>query len=184
MNKQIELEYKMILTPRQFSYIKNKYPFTYPVKQTNYYFDNPSKELSEKRYALRIREIDNSYILTLKIPQKIGVLELEQEIPAMQIQKELLSQPLQDALSFLQISELSCFGSLTTYRSTLDLPDAVVCLDENFYHNHHDYEIEYEVKNDHDSYPAFLSFLRDCKIRRHVPAKGKARRVKQAVHFL
>lgn len=183
MNKQIEIEYKMILKPRQFAYIKNKFPFTYPIKQTNHYFDTPAKELSSKRYALRIREIEQSYILTLKIPQKIGVLELEQEVSSIQIQQEVLSQPLLDALSFIQIEELSCFGFLTTYRSTLELPEATICLDENFYHEHHDYEIEYEVKKDHESYPAFIAFLHDCNIKRHIPAKGKARRVKQAVHF-
>lgn len=184
MKKQIELEYKMMVSKRQFTSIKNKYPFGYPFKQINYYYDTKNLDLGAKRYALRIREVDNQFILTLKTPQTKGVMEFEQAMTSHLMNPQELNDTILDQLHFINPADLVMFGSLTTYRSELQLDHATICLDENFYHNVHDYEIEYEVKKEHDSYPAFLAFLADCGIKYHKPAMGKARRVKKAVKLL
>ena len=39
MNKNIELEYKSLLTKEQFDHIKSLFAFSEPFKQVNHYFD-------------------------------------------------------------------------------------------------------------------------------------------------
>lgn len=184
MNQQIELEYKMILNKRHFNTIKRRYPFDYPFKQINYYYDTKELALGAKRYALRIREAKNQFILTLKVPHKKGVMEYEQTMSSKQMIPEEINETITAALDFIDMADLVCFGELTTYRSVYETADATVCLDENFYHGVHDLEIEYEVRRPHDSYPAFIAFLESNGISKHRPAMGKARRVKKAIKLL
>ena len=79
MSKNIELEYKTLLTQEQFQTIKSNYPFNEPFKQVNHYFDTSDKKLSKRKSPLRIREVNNQLILTLKTPNRIGVNEYEIE---------------------------------------------------------------------------------------------------------
>lgn len=183
MRKGIELEYKMLLNARQFQRIQQKYPFDYPFKQINHYYDTPDKALHAKRFALRIRDVDNQKILTLKTPQKIGVMEFEFPVESYDFNEIILPEELKKELSFIDINELQCFGSLTTYRSVYETKYATICLDDNSYVNVHDYEIEYEVKEEHDSLATFMDFLKENGIYEFKKAPGKARRIKNAIHF-
>jgi len=139
--------------------------------------------LNKKRYALRIRDIGDKRILTLKVPQKQGVMEYECEVDSYDFTLLSLPQELLEALSFLDVKGLKKFASLTTYRSVYETEDAIICLDENHYAKRCDYEIEYEVKREHDSLSTFLSLLRENAIYEFKPAPGKARRMKNAIRF-
>lgn len=183
MRKGIELEYKMLLKSNQFRRIQQKYPFNYPIKQVNHYYDTSDKILNKKRYALRIRDVGNKRILTLKVPQKQGVMEYECEVDSYDFTVLELPSELLEVLSFLDVKDLKKFASLTTYRSIYETDDAIICLDENHYAKRHDYEIEYEVKRKHDSLSAFLTLLRENSIYEFKPAPGKARRIKNAIRF-
>ena len=183
MKKGIELEYKMLLNPRQYQRIQQKYSFDYPFKQTNHYYDTPDKALHNKRFALRIRDVNNERILTLKTPQKVGVMEFECPVDSYDFSELKLPDEIINELSFININDLYCFGSLTTYRSVYETEYATICLDNNTYANVQDYEIEYEVKKEHDSLATFMSFLKENSIFEFKPAPGKARRIKNAIKF-
>lgn len=183
MKKGIELEYKMLLTYRQFQRIQQKYEFDFPFKQINHYYDTPEKALNSRRFALRIRDVDGQKILTLKTPQKIGVMEYECPVDSYDFSQIMLPKEIAEQLSFINCNELECFGSLTTYRSIYETENATICLDDNTYVNIHDYEIEYEVKREHDSLESFMELLRSNGIYEFIPAPGKAKRIKKAIHF-
>ena len=77
MEKNLEIEYKMLLSETLFNQLMNDFEgHTY--SQTNYYLT--SIELSALRYSLRIREKEGYYEMTLKIPEKNGRLEHNLEI--------------------------------------------------------------------------------------------------------
>ena len=65
MEKNLEIEYKMLLTEEVFHQLMNDFTgHTY--SQTNYYLT--SIELGALRYSLRIREKEGYYEMTLKTP--------------------------------------------------------------------------------------------------------------------
>src|SRR5690625_4119666 len=76
MAQEIEIEYKMLLTKTEFERLLSSNPFPKAgEKQINYYFDTKHFSLQKKSCALRIREKNNIYQLTLKEPHTTGLLE-------------------------------------------------------------------------------------------------------------
>lgn len=183
MSKNIELEYKTLLTQEQFQTIKSNYPFNEPFKQVNHYFDTSDKKLSKRKSPLRIREVNNQLILTLKTPNRIGVNEYEIEVNSFDFSKIELPNDIIDALGDINKKDLFEFGCLTTYRSIFETDLATICLDENFYADVHDYEIEYEVKKEHDSLQLFKAFMYANGIEDPKPAPGKTFRMRTAINF-
>ena len=77
MEKNLEIEYKMLLTEEVFHQLMNDFTgHTY--SQTNYYLT--SIELGALRYSLRIREKEGYYEMTLKTPAANGRMEHNLEI--------------------------------------------------------------------------------------------------------
>ena len=183
MGKNIELEYKTLLTEEEFNRIKTNYPFNEPFKQVNHYFDTKSRDLSKRRSPCRIREVDNKLIFTLKTPNKIGVNEYECEVPSFDFNEIQLPEDILTALKDVNPKDLIEFGSLTTYRAVFETELATICLDENFYADIHDFEIEYEVKKEHESLQMFKAFMYANGIENPKPAPGKTKRVRTAINF-
>ena len=183
MNKNIELEYKSLLTKEQFDHIKSLFAFSEPFKQVNHYFDTKDKQMKERRSPLRIREVDNKLIMTIKTPNKIGVNEFECEVESLDFSSNKISNDILQAMYPVTPNEVYEFGSLTTYRRTFETELATICLDENFYADCHDYEIEYEVKKEHNSLDTFKKIMAKCGIPSPRPAKGKTARFRDAIKF-
>ena len=81
MDQHIEIEYKNLLTKQdferlvQFFKIESNQFFT----QQNHYFDTTDFRLKKSGSALRIREKNETYELTLKQPAAEGKLETNQD---------------------------------------------------------------------------------------------------------
>ncbi len=69
----MEKKYKILVSKETFTQICQFYPKHHTYTQINYYLTSP--ELAEKRYALRVREKDGTYEMTLKIPQGFAKME-------------------------------------------------------------------------------------------------------------
>src|SRR5699024_12592300 len=81
IKQQIEIERKTMLTEAEFELLLKKLPFeSAPIIQTNYYFETEDLALKRNRSALRIRQKNNSYTLTLKEPHEEGVLETNEPL--------------------------------------------------------------------------------------------------------
>lgn len=173
MSQQIEIEFKNLLTESEFTQLQqyfqiNKNDF---FKQVNHYFDTPAFSLKKSSQALRIREKNNEFELTLKQPANIGLLETNQpiskkvynqmahtgELPAGQI-KTILSKQLSGGQA------LTYFGSLTTFRAEKEYKGGLLVLDHSCYLNKEDYEVEYEVRDPIIGQTHFHTLLQEHQI--------------------
>ena len=153
MSNNIEIEAKVLLSRKDYvkvyDALKSKITDTHT--QTNYYIDSKKRDLKENDIALRIREINKTYVMTLKTPLSEGLLEKNQEITERQALEminldKFPSGGTQDFLELLEIdvSSLRILASLTTRRSELQVDSSKISLDENTYGDNIDYELEVE----------------------------------------
>ncbi|MBS8263111.1 CYTH domain-containing protein [Mesobacillus boroniphilus] len=173
MSQNIEIEFKNMLTEEEFHFLE-KYFKIEPEqfkKQINHYFDTNSFTLKDHGSALRIREKESQFEMTLKQPAELGLLETNQMITTSQTEEALSTGKLpegevKDAVgSLIEDTEpLQYFGSLTTVRAEVEYKEGLLVLDHSYYLNAEDYELEYEVTNESAGYKVFTKLLEDLKI--------------------
>lgn len=173
MSQSIEIEYKNMLTRQEFELLINVLPYKSKfIQQKNHYFDTDSFKLQQLHSALRIREANQQYTLTLKEPAHIGSLETNEIIDATTMKQWLNNQPLStpiisERLQQFSISyeDLKYFGFLITERTLYQVsPEIVIALDHSFYHELEDYELEVEGLEDQATKQFFQSLLQTYKI--------------------
>src|SRR5690625_341571 len=76
MTQEIEIEFKILLTKKEYDRLLKHMPFPKTAtEQINYYFETKQFHLKEKGCAFRIREKNGSYVATVKEPHPEGLLE-------------------------------------------------------------------------------------------------------------
>ena len=170
MEKNLEIEYKMLLCVDVFNQLMNDFKgHTY--SQTNYYLT--SIELSALRYSLRIREKEGYYEMTLKIPEKNGRLEHNLEITKEDLVMIQNGEMPDNEITRLLSNNLSLIKqsySLTTIRRDVPFDSGMLSLDENHYNGITDYELEFEVSDEEKGLKQFeelcqtyhLQYKRNC----------------------
>ncbi|KON89411.1 hypothetical protein AF332_23080 [Sporosarcina globispora] len=172
-NKNIEIEFKNIITKEEFSSLMEfldvrDEDFS---EQENHYFDTPDFLLKAKGSALRIRQKNGSFELTLKQPHPEGLLETNEnlteseaaemirtgKIPAEQIQQSIVGLG-------IKTDKLQYFGTLSTKRAEKEYKKGLAVLDHSSYLNKEDFEIEYEVNNRYEGELTFLNLLKQLNI--------------------
>jgi uncharacterized protein YjbK len=173
MSQNIEIEFKNMLTKAEYERILlsfnigEKQLFT----QENLYFDTPDFALKKAESALRIRKKGKDYVMTLKQPREIGLLETNQKLtleetaaalndgrlPGGQI-KQLIEE------NNIPFTKIEYFGSLITKRAEFSYENGLLVLDHSLYLQHEDYEIEYEVENFQEGQTNFHALLKRFKI--------------------
>ncbi|ANZ33786.1 CYTH domain-containing protein [Staphylococcus carnosus] len=178
-----EIEYKQLLSEDQYNEIKKAFfsgqkPFT----QTNFYIDTPNFELAEQLMALRIRQIDNNYEMTLKVPAKVGLTEYNHEteiVPeeGLHIQPEQLPDDIYSVLqkNNINFKQLDILGSLTTHRIETKIKEGLLVLDHSEYLDTEDYELEFEVENPEIGLKKFQEILKEFNIKSEIPKNKVAR---------
>ncbi|SEQ44288.1 Uncharacterized protein YjbK [Virgibacillus subterraneus] len=156
MAQEIEIEYKNLLTKDEFERILYSLPFPNGAQtQTNHYFETADFSLKKNGCALRIREKNNTFTLTLKEPHDTGLLETHDTLTkpeAVQwingefVAKEYTSKQLENKGIYLD--DLKYFGSLTTKRRELNYQDVLLVLDYSSYGDTSDYELEIEATSE------------------------------------
>lgn len=179
MNKNIEKEFKILVSKDKFDLLCDMYkPLTF-IKQINQYYDTPNNLIKNKNGAMRIRTKNNKHIFTLKIYQNNELLEYECEVSDNSINS--LNQT--NIIALLNYYDIAGpfveTASLTTNRAMVINDEAELCFDENFYNNTCDYEIEYEYKRDHDGFSKFNQILN--KVGLHYEANCKSK-IERALH--
>lgn len=139
--------------------------------QINHYFDTGKFHLKELGSALRIREKEGRFELTLKQPLVVGLLETNQELTkdvalAMLQGAALPSGIVREQLekNDFPIKKLQYFGSLTTKRCELQYKGGLLVLDHSLYLLKEDYELEYEVEDPVEGELAFKQLLQSFQI--------------------
>lgn len=186
MSENLEIEFKTLLSKEEFSRtveyfnLNEKDFFT----QINYYFDSTDFQLKKQKIGLRVRTLATNAEITLKVPQKVGLLEINDALSIQEAQKIIESATLPDhgnvynKLNELGMDkdDLRLIGSLTTKRAEKKLPQGLLALDESWYNEQHDFELELEVDDAEKGRESFLSVLDSLTIKES-PSPNKIQRM-------
>ena len=154
MSNAIEIEAKALVSQDDYRKLSKLFPSSPRYTQTNYYIDSDDRILNKEGIALRIREKDGNYELTLKTPLSQGLLEKNTPITKAQFEefRDHNVFPKGDLVRFLtmldiDINTLKILTSLTTDRIDVEYEGGLLSIDRNTYSGKTDYEIEFEYNN-------------------------------------
>ncbi|WP_057912419.1 CYTH domain-containing protein [Peribacillus muralis] len=173
MNQHIEIEFKNLLDEKEFKLLIDHFEIDVAgfTSQQNHYFDTPEFELKKRSSALRVREKNSRYELTLKQPATEGLLETNQDITA-EAAAAFLNHGTFPEGAILRLltadgidpEAFSCFGTLQTDRFEFPYKEGLLVLDHSSYLEQEDYELEYEVTDAKAGKTIFLSLLGSLQI--------------------
>lgn len=190
MSETIEIEFKNLLTKVEYKNLLKAFKIKDEqiISQTNHYFDTPDFTLKELSSALRIREKNDYYEMTLKQPAALGLLETTQTLSNDEfltaIKNGILPKGIiHERLEQLNIAfiDLEYFGSLTTKRAEFPYKDGLLVLDHSFYLNTEDYEVEYEVEDFQRGQLAFKELIEQYRIPLRITPNKIARFYQQKI---
>lgn len=158
MAQEIEIEYKNLLTEKEFNQLLGAFPF--PIQgswQTNYYFETRDFSLKEQGAALRIREKAGKYVLTVKEPHPDGLLESHDPLTKDEVASWIGGNPIKkdqvgkqlDMLG-IELNDLVYYGKLETKRYETIYQGTLLVLDYSTYNGTADYELEIEARSKED----------------------------------
>ena len=192
MGKNLEIEFKTMVTERDFSRLKNYFRLEEKdfFVQENYYFDTIDFKLKQKDSGLRVRLFPGSAELTLKTPEKVGLLEttdilsLEQAVQIISNERLLIDGFVYDKLTSFGVNpaSLHMIGCLKTKRAEKKLPQGLLALDESWYNQQHDFELELEVVDSIRGKADFLLLLDQLDLKEK-PAQNKIQRMLASSNF-
>lgn len=168
MKQETEIEFKQILTLDEFNNIKEDLKLSnndFKI-QTNYYLDTKDLELSKQKMALRVRETENDFTLTLKVKTSDHVTkEYHQKISYEQFIN--FDFNIADIISKIPTSyeALENICTLKTFRAQVNFSKYTLFLDDNEYLDQKDYELEMEVDS-LDDYIYFEELLKKYNIKK------------------
>lgn len=176
MDKNIEKEFKILLTKEQFDILREDYEPLLFETQVNIYYDTFDRCIEKKKGAMRIRSKNGKHIFTLKMHSSEGLREYECEVENNEV-SSLQKEEIQSLLSEYKIyGEFHPIATLTTDRAIYESEFAELCFDISHYNNTVDYEIEYEFKKDHNGLTIFNSFLSKVNLTYTKNCKSKIKR--------
>ncbi|WAA08648.1 CYTH domain-containing protein [Fervidibacillus albus] len=173
--QHVEIEFKNLLTKQEFDRLKNHFSIQEIdfFCQVNNYFDTPDFLLKTNGMALRIRKKNNSFELTLKEPNEVGLLETNEPIAKEDVQAMLAGTSFFQGEIKTRLEQLNIrtdtivhFGQLTTFRAEFPYRDGLAVLDKNLYFKMVDYELEYEVTDEKIGEKHFTDLLHTFQIPR------------------
>ncbi len=165
--------------------------------QTNYYFDTDNFLLAKNKCALRVREVNKSYIATLKtgsviLDQSLSSDEYNKTLTDSQAKKLLCGNiyitdvfPELIKMTGIKNEVVSYQGSLTTYRTVFQPIPGITQpeLDRNIYHDVEDYELEWEY-SEMIEYQTIMSWLQTYGLNPiDYPTKSKYGRFVDYLHL-
>lgn len=179
MINNLEVEYKILVTKEDFEKLSALYQDKTFIKQINYYYDTENLDLRNQKCALRIREKNNTFLITLKTPASKGHHEYECYVNE-NSSEAFESSEIKGLLDQLNIEKpLMELAKCVTYRAVVELGKAELCFDINEYNGITDYEIEYEQTAEHDGISEFNKILSQVNLRYE---KNCASKIKRTLH--
>ena len=173
MSQELEIEFKNILEEDEYQHLLSVFSISEDenIIQENFYFDTREFSLKNLGSALRIREKNGTYTLTLKQPVERGLLEThqvltEEEAKQMLNGGNIIEGEVASIIKGLSIEPLDIvfFGSLITKRAEVEYNNGLLVLDKSYYLNKIDFEVEYEVTDEVSGKEAFIELLQQYNI--------------------
>lgn len=189
MAKNLEIEYKNILSQAEYEKLFQHYSFeeTVPLTQENFYFDTANGELGKRHIGLRVRITDNYVHLTMKQPvkdhQKLETTEKLTKSDGESIKangKLSHGGEVENFLASIDIllEDLIIIGHFKTIRHQQVVEEQDMVLDHCFFTNFEDYELEVETNNPKVGLAFYQNLLQKFKIPQR-PIKQKIVRMNQ-----
>ena len=172
---ETEIEFKNLITSDQFKQIRDSFFIDItPFYQTNFYIDTEDLQIRKNILMLRIRELEDRFVLTLKVPNEAHVItEYHQILDESVIEKTNIDESDlgADIINVLKernidTNTLKIQGQLETIRYERTYKNGLLVLDESRYFGETDYELEYEAKNVSDGKVVFNEILDHYDIQR------------------
>lgn len=168
MSNAIEIEAKVLLSQEDYRKLIKLFPNAPRYMQTNYYIDSPDRVLAKSGIALRIREKNGQFEMTLKTPLSQGLLEKNVPLTINEFcsYRDFNEFPKCDLKRFLtmldfEVGDLKILTSLATERLDVEYKGGLLSIDRNSYSGQVDYEIEFEYNNMEDAEAILGEFLRE-----------------------
>ena len=188
MSNAIEIEAKALVRQGDYRKLVSLFPSCKRYVQTNYYVDDDSLDLAKEGIALRVREKNGVYEMTLKTPLSEGLLEKNcsltpEDFAALQQEGAFPKRDIARFLTMLgfDVDKLRILTSLTTYRIDVSYEGGLLSIDQNEYSGELDYEVEFEYNN----LEGAQKILRDLLEKNDIPcsfsALTKTRRAMKAI---
>jgi uncharacterized protein YjbK len=178
MKTNIEKEYKCLITKQQHRKLVDFYENqSHVIYQRNVYYQDQNGVLKQTRAVLRQRFINDECLITFKY-------HLEENLYEYEFNTSDMNDPtlLDHLLKFNIKAPFEKIGELITIRHSIDLKVAELCIDENHYGDHIDYEIEYEIKTEHDGLTSLQEILHNLQIPYQENTVSKFQRCTNQVH--
>lgn len=190
MAQELEIEFKNLLSENEYQKLINYFEIDekdYFI-QENIYFDTSDFKLKQHHAALRIRIKNDFAEMTLKTPKENHLLETTLPL-TLESARQLI-----DDKHFLPTSEIAqtleklglntsepvqLITYLKTKRAEKSLKDGLVVLDQSWYGNQSDYELEVEARDEQTGEKFFLQILESFDIPRR-ETKNKIQRAQDA----
>jgi uncharacterized protein YjbK len=187
MSNAIEIEAKALVKKEDYEKLVKRFAGAKSYEQTNYYIDNEEGLLRKEGVALRIREKEGLYEMTLKTPLSEGLLEkncswTKERFEGFMKKGQFPDGDIKRFLTMLDVdvSTLKVLASLTTKRIDIDYEGGKLSLDENHYSGLVDYEIELEHNSMIDATKYLKELFDEEKIPFELNAKTKVSRALRA----
>ncbi|SDJ86816.1 CYTH domain-containing protein [Sediminibacillus albus] len=183
MAQEIEIEFKNLLTESEYNRLKGFLQADESNAQThtNHYFETAGFDLKKHGAALRIREKNKQWQLTLKEPHQEGLLETHDTLTELEAQSwlegNIIPKP-QVAVQLNQLgidfAELVYGGQLKTKRIETDYKQTIVVLDHSSFNGEADFELEVEARDRDHGKKVFEELLERVNItKKETPNKIK-----------
>ena len=182
MSEELEIEFKNKLSEKEYYRLLDYYKADEDnfFVQENHYFDSDQWVLKEKQAGLRIRILKDTAELTLKTPFDNHLLETTDCLSLADSKKLLLENKIDSTgqvakkLKELGVkpSDVHLIGSLVTKRFEKPISKGLIVLDQSFYGEQIDFELEFEVTEDQSGKIDFDALLKQHHLKR-IPSQNK-----------
>ena len=182
--REIEIEFKNLLTENQYDALYEKYDLSNSEKiiNKNFYYDDANESFKNIGAALRIRYTNKKIEMTLKIKGETQNVEinvpLDERYPKEPTVLPILPNEIISELEQMnvKIKTPMLIQKIETLRHEVTLEEGLLVLDKTtFINDIVDYELEFETKDYESGLAAFEKLLEENNIDKS-PAKPKIAR--------
>lgn len=171
MSKELEIEFKTLLTKEEYVKLCTKFQDCKRNLQINYYFDTSRFTLKASDIGLRVRMMDKDrYIITLKKKKGYALQEFNETINKETFDEFLntgiipIEEIRKEVEDIIKGQILKNYMSLSTYRISFPYKKGYLAIDKCKYVDTIDYELEYEATSYEAGKREFVELVREFGI--------------------
>jgi len=185
MQKDSDVEFKSLLTEKEYNKLIEYFQNAKSDYQTNHYFDTKRFSLKALNASLRVRQRDD-FELTFKRKKgyntELKSVKISNDDFKELVETGIISQEelVSDVTNLIKDQKLVNFLSLSTLRHYVPYGSGILNIDKSEYVGITDYEIEYTSRNYHQGKADFIKIISEFEIQ----YKKSDKKIKRAYNAL